>query len=175
MLTQELAHKFFEYKDGDLYWKVDRLVVRAGELAGAKTLNGYKQIGINRKVYLQHRVIFLMFHGYLPKYVDHINGNRNDNRIENLREVTSSQNNCNRKVTKKTKYPVRGIYQHSKYKDKYCVEIYVDKKRKHIGIYKTLEEAIKASNDARQKYHKEFAYNAQTPKISPLNITSSSP
>lgn len=157
ILTQEVAQKMFDYKMGCLYWKIDRLTVRAGELAGTINNCGYRQIGLFGKIYLQHRIIFLMFNGYLPKYVDHINGVKIDNRIENLRAATASQNGQNKKRNAKTKYPAKGIYQHSKYKDKYCVEIYHEGKRLHIGIYKTIDEAVIASNHARKKYQGEFA------------------
>lgn len=159
ILTQELAKELFEYKDGLLYWKVNRLMVRPGDLAGTQNSLGYRQIGFDGKIYLQHRVIFLMHHGYLPKYIDHINGIRNDNRIENLREATSCQNNYNKKRIKTAKYPAKGIYKHSKYKDKFCVEIHHQNKRIHLGIFGSLDEAVKASNDARQKYHGVFANN----------------
>jgi len=159
ILTQELAKEMFKYDMGLLYWKVNRLIVRPGELAGTLNSCGYRQVGFSGKIYLQHRVIFLMFKGYLPKYIDHINGNRSDNRIENLREATSSQNNHNRKRIKTSKYPAKGIYQHSRYKDRFCVEIYNQGKRIHLGIFKTLEEAVNASTEARKKYHKDFANN----------------
>lgn len=155
ILTQEYLKTMFDYKDGHLYWKEDRLVVRKGEKAGTLNNCGYMQVGHKGNVYLLHRLIFTWHHGYLPKYVDHINNDRADNRIENLREATSAENNYNRKK-RTTKYPVKGIYKHSKF-DKYCVELYCKGKRIHIGIFKTLEEAMEASKKAREKYHGKFA------------------
>jgi hypothetical protein len=58
----------FEYKDGKLHWKVSRGRQKAGSLAGATITDGYKQVSINKKRYLVHRIIFQMFHGYMPEF-----------------------------------------------------------------------------------------------------------
>jgi hypothetical protein len=155
-ITKEFLHNIFEYNNGNLIYKQDRLIKRKGEIAGSILKKGYIQIGINGKTYLAHRLIFFMFNGFMPKYVDHINGIRNDNRIENLREADSFQNNWNRKKIPNKKFPAKGIYKHSKY-DKYCVEITFKGERIHLGIFDTLDEAVKASNNARLKYHGAFA------------------
>ena len=156
ILTQEYLKNMFDYRDGHLYWKQDRLIARIGDQAGTKTPAGYIQIGLARKIYLAHRLIFMWHHGYIPETVDHINNISYDNRIENLRAATISENNCNRRRLKPTKYPAKGIYKHSKY-EKYCVEIHLKGKRIHVGIFNTLDKAVEASNNARKELHGAFA------------------
>ena len=86
MITQELALKFFEYKDGVLYWK--SMPYKRNDLIGteAGTLDGdRRQITINKKHYKTHRLVYLMFHGFMPKEIDHIDGDSQNNKFENLK------------------------------------------------------------------------------------------
>ena len=100
-LTVDLLNELLEYdkETGDLLWKVRKAKrVKVGDIAGYIESTGYKRFTINAKSYLVHRIVFLMHKGYLPKTIDHINGDRLDNRIENLRAVTANQNQHNRKL-----------------------------------------------------------------------------
>ena len=84
-ITQEMLHEFFYYKDGVLYWKISkpRSRKKAHDAAGRRVKQGYLQTCINRKRVLNHQIIFMMFHGYIPKEIDHIDRNVDNNRIEN--------------------------------------------------------------------------------------------
>ncbi len=100
MITQEEIKRLFVYKDGELVRRVyagGR--ARIGAVVGCKNNNGYLVVRINDKLYYVHRLIFTYHYGYNPKIVDHINGNRDDNRIENIRECTQSQNCANTNKT----------------------------------------------------------------------------
>tara|TARA_R110002012_G_C11295340_1_gene572553 strand:- start:80 stop:478 length:399 start_codon:yes stop_codon:yes gene_type:complete len=70
--------------------------------AGYKDQRGYHHIRIQKKTYKLHRIVFYMFHGYDPgkKVIDHINGDKSDNRILNLRAVTHRQNVANTKASR---------------------------------------------------------------------------
>jgi len=59
-------------------------------------------------------LIFLYHHGYLPKFVDHIDGNKKNNRIENLREATKSQNAMNQKVSTRNTSGIKGVMWHKR-------------------------------------------------------------
>lgn len=151
--TQADLHNFFDYKDGILYWKVSKKCVNKGGIAGHTNYpRPYVQITINKRKFLAHRLIFKMFHGYLPKCVDHINGIKNDNRIENLREATLSQNNYNTKP-KNTKKNI-SLYKKT---GKWQVQIRANGKNIHLGYFLDLELAELVATEARNKYHGKFA------------------
>jgi hypothetical protein len=97
-MTQELLKELFEYReDGNFYWKVKKTIkTTIGKIAGTNHSKGYRTIRIDKKSYLQHRLIWLFHNGFFPQYeIDHINCIRNDNRIENLREATHKENRAN--------------------------------------------------------------------------------
>ena len=95
MLTQEEANYLFYYDktSGILYWKHPKAPrLKVGDKAGTLHHSGYLQTQVNGKIYRNHRIIWLMLYGYLPKIIDHIDHNRLNNKAENLREVTCSEN-----------------------------------------------------------------------------------
>lgn len=117
----------------------DNLIYKEGHLyrrAGSTDKGGYTRVKINGKTYLEHRLVWLLHKGVWPTgQLDHINGDRSDNRIENLREASNGQNRANSKVNKNNlSTGIEGIYlQGNRYKvvcgGKYC------------GLYTDLEEA----------------------------------
>lgn len=147
-LTADNLHEIFEYRDGDLYWKASK----AGTIAGG----GYYQTGIQGKYFKNHRLIFLMHHGYLPDLIDHIDGNRLNNRIENLRPATRSQNSFNSIKPKSNKSGIKGVSWINKFK-KYRARLYANKKTYELGYFTNLKDAEKAINEAREKHHGNFA------------------
>lgn len=106
--TQRINWKdwFIYCPNGTLLWKVDResgngkIQSRAGSIAGGVEVNGYIVVGLGGLKYKAHRIIWEMHFGDIPKghQIDHINGIRNDNRIENLRLVTHCINGRNQKL-----------------------------------------------------------------------------
>lgn len=150
-LSFDLVHQLFEYRDGDLYWKPSK----AGTIDGS----GYVQTGIRGKYFKNHRIIFLMHHGYLPDVIDHIDGNRTNNHIENLREATRSENLYNSAISSKNTSGAKGVTYIKRF-NKWRVRLYAEKKMYHIGYFDSLEEATKASDAARALHHKNFARKA---------------
>ena len=158
MMTHELALKWFEYKDGLLYWKVNRGTRKVGDLVGAingKNKSGYYKSGITingtRNYYTMHRLIYLYHHGYLPKILDHIDGNRLNNNIENLRPATHSQNNFNRAIGKNNTSGYKNITRTK------CNSWQVIIAGIYIGCYKKLNEAKAAAEEARNEIAREYA------------------
>lgn len=100
-------------------------------------------------MYSEHQLVWVYFHGYMPKQIDHINRIRNDNRIENLREVTASQNQMNNRKRKiwcngnQTSSINKGVSWYSSRK-KWRAVIMKDRKQEYIGTYNTEEEAARA-------------------------------
>ena len=156
-LTQEQAKYFFEYKDGNLYSKQKRGTnVWEGKKLGKPRLDGYCKLTINGTKYYVHRIIFLMFYGYMPEQIDHIDGNPSNNKVENLRETNYTTNNYNKKIMTNNKYGIKGVNWHKTGK-KWRVEVCVNKKRLYLGLYDDVELAELVAIEARNKYHKEFA------------------
>jgi hypothetical protein len=157
MLTQELLHNYFKYKDGKLLRKiVFNNRNKLNEEAGWVKTNGYKYVSILSKSQLVHRIIYFMFHNTLPKYVDHIDGNPSNNKIENLRAATNAQNNWNTGIRKNNTSGVKGVYWDKKY-NSWHAQCFINYKNHFLGRYKNIEDAEKVVKDFRLKHHGEFA------------------
>ena len=107
----------FKYKDGKLYWKVSTSNrVKVGQEVGNKRPDGYRELKYNGTRVLAHRLIWEMFNGSIAEglQIDHINGIRDDNRINNLRLVTNAQNQLNSKLKPSNKLGIKGVYKSSK-------------------------------------------------------------
>jgi len=159
ILNQKLLLETFEYKEGHLYWKKTMSnFVKAGIKAGSIRKDGYWKVGFKGKAPTAHRIIFLYHHGYLPKNIDHINGIKTDNRIENLRAATDSQNQCNAKINTKNKSGIKGVCWNKNTK-KWRVYLYINGKFTEFGHYFDINVAKFVANTMRYKYHGEFANN----------------
>lgn len=150
-ITQKLLHELFEYKDGTFYKKEN-----GKEISTHLTGRGYLQTNLFKKSIFIHRLIFIYTYGYSPTSVDHINGNKLDNRPENLREASVTENNRNVGLRKDNSSGVKGVYWKKENK-KWRAQIRVDGKRKHLGYFDDLELAELVAEEARNKYHGEFA------------------
>jgi hypothetical protein len=117
--------------------------------------NGYVYVKFNYKTYLAHRLVWFYIHGEWPaEMVDHINGNKSDNRLVNLRSVPrymNAQNERKARVTCKSK--LMGAYpNHKTWKS----AIYIDGKKTHLGCFETAELAHAAYMEAKRKHHEGF-------------------
>ena len=144
-ITQEFLIYHFEYRDGNLWWKVPTArAVKVGQQFGTKHNKGYRQGRVKGKLILEHRLIWFMFKGYWPKEIDHENGIKDDNRLNNLRELTHQKNMLNQGSRGGTSKH-RGIFwskDHSKWRVKFCV----NGNYHHVGMFLTEDEALEASN-----------------------------
>ena len=156
MITYAKVLELFEYKDGELYWKISTGRSKVGKKAGCLDGDGYITIGFNNRDYKAHQLIFLIEKGYIPKEIDHINGIKNDNCIENLRDVSTSQNQQNSKISKNNTSGYKNVTWDS-WAKKWRVQINTCGKNKYIGIFENLELADLVAQEARNKYHGEFA------------------
>jgi len=156
-ITRDYIESLFDYRDGSLYWKESPAKpVPAGSVAGTVANNGYLRIGIKRRYFLAHRLVFLLHHGHMPKYVDHIDGNKQNNRVENLRVATKAQNCQNQKVRSTNTSGIKGVSWHIVRK-KWQVNICANGVQKYIGLFNELADAQKAAIEARSANHGEFA------------------
>lgn len=155
MLTLDKLNSLFYEINGVLFWKEDKRnnPVKDKE-AGSLFKDGYRRVKIDGKLFATHRLIFLKHHGYFPTEVDHINNNKEDNRIENLREVTRCQNQWNRPVKQNSTTGVKGVYPH--FRGKFSAEIRQHGKKHYLGLFSTIEEAKKAVQQKREELHFGF-------------------
>jgi len=153
----------YDADTGALFWLRDRSRrVRKGDRAGWMC-NGYNVVRIKGKNYRAHRIAWLLSHGKWPKnQIDHINGDRSDNRLINLREATHSQNTCNIGPRSSNKCGEKGVCWHVKSK-RWRAAIQVDHKLKFLGAFKSKSDAVSAYKKAAEELHGEFAHHLCAP------------
>lgn len=138
MLTQKRIKELFCYENGELIRKIKVPGGERGSVAGYKSKRGYIVTMVDGKLYKNHRLVWLWHNGYLPEYfIDHIDQNCSNNRIENLREASQSCNMRNSRQQKTTTM-VKGVREEG---GKYRVRIVINKKQYHIGYTSCLLEA----------------------------------
>ena len=156
-LTQNKAKELFEYRDGELFRKTNRNTrFKTGQRAGCLLKTGYRIVEIDSKAVLEHRIIYLMHYGYLPKVIDHIDGNTLNNKIENLREATIAQNCWNTKRSTRNTSGNKGIF-FRKDRNVWTARICVKDKNVYLGYFKDKENAIEFMQLAREMLHGSFA------------------
>ena len=99
-----------------------------------------------------------MLKGSLPEQIDHIDGNRSNNRIENLRPANSSQNACNRKKSSINTSGIKGVHWHKQSK-KWRARIKLLTKDVSLGLFQTIDDAKNAIENERNKLHSCFSNN----------------
>lgn len=152
-MTQRIT-ELFDYADGKLLWKQSRGRVEAGCEAGTIAKNGRLYAQVDGKKMLVHRIIWALHHGDCPEFLDHIDGNPLNNRIENLRQATKAQNAMNRKVKSDNQLGVKGV---SKRHNKFCANIMVGGKNLFLGMFNTINEASNAYKLAASTHFGAFA------------------
>jgi hypothetical protein len=154
----------YDNDTGELRWKTKAGDVKwnnklAGNVAGSINAYGYLLVRVEKQCFGAHRLIFKMMTGREPaNQIDHINGVRHDNRWCNLREATSSQNNCNSSLLTRNALGCKGVYEDKRQPVlPFYGEIRLRGKRYRTPSFATAEEASEAVKALRTKIHKEFA------------------
>ena len=146
-------HKYLRYcaDTGHVYrTKYYRSINTEKPTGYVSKVDGYIRSGLFGKNYLNHRLAWYLTHGNWPIQIDHINGNRSDNRLVNLREVTSSGNRRNVRLLDNNQTGVTGVY-YAADRDKYHVMIC----GKHIAHVEDFFEAccLRKSEEVKHNYH----------------------
>lgn len=171
MITRKFLREALDLNEhGDFFWKVRPTkhfkseidcfranTQRAGKKAGRISCSGYRQIGLGGKIYYAHRLVWLWHHGAWPTdHLDHINQNRLDNRIENLRLASESNNQANTRIRRNNTTGFRGV-DRIKRSGRYRASICVRGIKACLGLFKTPEEASAAYNEAHRIAFRDFS------------------
>lgn len=153
----EYAKRLLEYNPhtGILRW-IGHKQMPYRSIAGCKNKRGYIQIYLKNKPFPAHRVAWLLSHGEWPSnQIDHINGNRVDNRLGNLRLATNQQNSYNRGAQRNNSLGLKGVK--TTRGGRFSARINAEKKSYFLGVYDTPEQAQKAYQQAAKVLHEEFS------------------
>ena len=162
----ELAKSMLDYNslDGCFKWSKDRVgkgrPFKKGDLAGGyDNRSGYHYISFRIKGVAKHlkahRLAWYITYGELPDIIDHIDGDKTNNSIRNLRECRVMQNSFNRGKTKHNKTGYKGIFKR-KDCNRWCAQIRYNGVKYHLGSFESPEEASEAYNKKAQELHGEF-------------------
>lgn len=144
-------------EDGNFFWKQKRKGTRKDKLAGTKHKTGYVTIYVNGNVVLAHRLSWYFATGLIPKKdIDHIDGDKSNNKFSNLREVEVYQNQQNMKkpITNTTGY--KGVYRNTGRGKPYCAQVKCMGVKYHLGRFDTAEEAKMAYDKKAKELHGDF-------------------
>lgn len=168
LITVEFLTGCFDYRDGKLFWKYrplshfpDSLRMNlfnsryAGKEAGSPW-RGYRMIATNLGRISTHRAIFMMHHGYLPQEVDHINGDSEDNRIENLRAATHQQNSMNMRTNAGNTSGRKGVFK-LKGRERWVAYVRKDGRNRYSPRFSSFDEAVEFRGLIEKMVYGEFA------------------
>lgn len=163
-MTAERLREVLAYDPGTgvFTWRIALSpVARVGSVAGTIYKNGRRYITVGRRRYFASRLAWLYVHGEWPScQVDHRNLNRSDDRIENLRLATATQNTANRGVSRRNRLGVKGVGISTLRKrrpQRYRARIRVNGRLLHLGYFDSPETASAAYADAARQHFGEFA------------------
>ena len=157
MVTHEKLKQILNYNPstGVFTWKINASAsARVGDVAGTIDNKGYRRVGFSRKYRRAHRLAWFYVYGVWPEdQIDHINRDRDDNRIENLRSVNSQQNSRNRSP-EINRLGVIGVSWCNK-SGKFHSRISIDRKNKPLGYFSGFFDAVCARKSAENRYFKQ--------------------
>lgn len=159
MISQADLHRIFEYNsDTGIFTRKIKTAIatKIGERAGYTNKQGYIQIRALGKTYQAHSLAWLYVFGEMPALIDHIDGNRSNNAITNLRIADRSINGFNREKKSESSSVFKGVLWSKKY-CKWEAKINANRKRKHLGYFQCEQEAAHAYNKAAIELHGEYA------------------
>lgn len=152
MIQKLQEYLSYDPDTGHITWRKDKGRGKAGERAGNATprthRGGYRALKFDQRNLKEHRVAWALHHGHWPiGEIDHINGQRDDNRIENLRDVSREINTINRVVSAKNTSGATGV---SRKGSRWQAYICYRRRQIHLGYFVSFAEA-KAARDAKAR------------------------
>lgn len=154
-LTCERLRELLSYNEatGQFRWRIQRQCVRDGAIAGGPDYKGYIRIKVDGRKYFAHRLAWLYVYGRWPvDLLDHIDRQRTNNAIANLREVSNQLNSHNQRVVRRSRVGLLGVSL-SPTPGKFVARIAVEGKDHHLGTYPNAVEAYEAYVSAKRRLH----------------------
>lgn len=165
-LSQQRLHEILDFnpQTGVFVWKISpRENVKRGTVAGWHNGKKMRRISIGHKCYLLHRLAWFYVHGKWPDQIDHINGDRTDNRLKNLRPATNSQNQANNGAKSNSQLGIRGVSARG---SGFVVQLYKTgtrgQKRKIRARFTDLNEAAAFARRKSILLHGEFSVHSRS-------------
>ena len=157
MNQEQLKSRLYYNPETGLFtWLSDRIGMKPGSVAGTTDAKGYTSIVIDGKAHKAHILAYLYMTGLYPSnQVDHRNGERSDNRWDNLRTCTNTENQWNSRTPSNNTSGVKGV-SWNKRERKWRARVAANGKVHYIGAFKELEDAKEAIIHARELLHGEF-------------------
>ena len=153
---KELLRRLFDYRDGKLFWRIGGSGKRVGDEAGMITEKGYRRIRVERHLHMAHRLVWAYHFDNVPQWIDHIDEDKLNNRIENLRPASKEQNGYNISHRKNNRSGVKGVYWSTR-NNKWVAEISVNKQIRRVGYFENIDLAELVVIEARNLYHGAYA------------------
>jgi hypothetical protein len=154
-LTAEKLRELLHYdpETGIFTWKVRAAnLIKVGDITGCPGGDGYLRIGLHNRLFLAHRLVWLYVYGEWPSLdIDHINRNKADNRISNLRDVSHKQNHQNKSKPSNNTSGHPGVSWYKRI-SKWQARIMHNYKHIHLGLFENIEDAIAARKAAEKLY-----------------------
>lgn len=156
--TRLQLRKAFTYRHGFLYWRIVKGGKNIGQKAGTNTAFGYRKIGFQEAEFFAHRLIWIWHYGVTNRFIDHINHNKQDNRIRNLRLATKANNEWHTPKRSHNTSGFKGVYCCKTTAPKpYWAYITVNGTRRGLGMFSSPRIAAQAYDRAAKKLHGKFA------------------
>lgn len=157
-LSADRARELLSYDphSGFLTWKLSRgRKAKAGFRAGYDHHTGYRMVIVTGVQFMEHRLAWLVHHGEWPiDDIDHVNMRRNDNRIENLRPATRSQNCSNKNARRDNSTGIKGVWLS---RGRWQAAITKDGKRRYLGSFTSIEDAQAAYSRVATELYGSYA------------------
>jgi hypothetical protein len=169
-MTPAEARELFDYdpESGELTWKIRAArCVTVGARAGSLKRDGYVQVTFRKKCFQAHRVAWAVVHGVWPgNDIDHINGERSDNRLANLRVVTPEENMQNQRRAHRSNKSsgLLGVHFYAR-TGRWKATIWSRGQNQFLGYFSSAAEAQSAYLSAKERLHPGFC--AKRPQPSP--------